>query len=55
MAISHAEAVHFGDLGRDLVHARVIDSEALASRQRFAGKFQKNAFVMRVWSWMADT
>ena len=45
MAMCDAELVHVGDLGRNLVHASVIDSKALAGRQRFAGKLQQDALV----------
>ena len=42
-----AQAVHIGELGRDLVHALIVDTKALAGGQSLAGNFQKNAFVNR--------
>ena len=50
-----SQTMYFGDFRRDLVHASVINTEALSGGQRLTGDFQKNAFVNRSVHFLADT
>ncbi len=42
-----SEAMHIGDLSRDLVHASVVDAKAFVGRESFAGKLEQDALVDR--------
>ena len=50
----HAQLVHFGDLGRNLVYAVLSTPKPWPGGQCFTGKFQQDAFVGGCRSWMAD-
>src|SRR5271166_972724 len=41
----NTQAMHFGKLSGDFMHALVVDSEALAGSQRLAGYLKKNALI----------